>query len=1239
MRESLTLLAILLIAVLTTALVGPYFVDWNAHRAAIEARLSTLVGAKVTVSGPIDAVLLPRPIFKLQGVRVGGTTGRDGALAVDRLDMELALTALLRGQINFVDADLTRPRLTLVEGADRTLVLPGLVTADPDRVSLDRIAIHDGGVTLAGGNGTADLALTGIEGEAGAESLAGPFHFAGHLDAPRGTLGLRLSTGAYADGRLRLKAALDATPGSPRTDIEGTIATGPAADRASALSFDGTVSAGGTIPLDGTKAVIPWQVTARVKADAAQVEASGIELRAGTDGRAVVADGAGRWAPGTDGGVAHLSLRAPSLDVTKLAAPRGPAAPQAPPSSAADVVAAAQRFATDADAFGTLPVPVALAVSADTVTIGSETLTGLDAAVTLASGQPAVGRVAIGAGDGTKVSLEGSFEPGPAAVFKGRAEASTRDLGRFADALAADLPDAASALKTTLPVKAVSFAGGLDLSAVGFAAQDATLELDRSRFAGTLTLTRAVGNDRARFFADLASDALDLDALPDWRDAAASASDLDLSISLAARAVQLARTDLGTVEAGRITLQLSKTGSAVSLDRLILSDLGGATADLSGSSDGHTAHLAGRFDARRLHDLAALLGRLAPNPLTAGLAARADVLSPALLKVSADASVADDGTLTPTDLALDGTAAGTVVALHLKPVAPATPQPGDPLAPFRPDRAPVILGLSLDAPEAGALLRQIGLSTPPATAIGRGHLDAGLRVNGTGGLDGSVSATFGPTVLTVRGRGTMDGEATGHAALHGPNVAPLLRALTLAVPETGAVWPLEAEADMVLRGGRIATRGLAGQVIGTRFSGDLAYALPTDDPVAGAALTGSLDVDRLPLPVLAGLALGPLPAPKPGAVWPDTPFAPPSANLPRTEVAVAARSFPLTDAEAAHGARLTLRLAPGVVTVADLAAHLGDGQVGGTLTLRRDGPSASLSGRVDWSGLPLATPALGGTTAGGLELAGTGRTVASLIASLAGNGTIGIADARLPRFDPGAIARVLAASDAATGPLEPDAVADGLGHELDRSAFALGPVTAPVTVAAGVLRSESVKGGNADRAVDAQATLDLRSLALTLRATAAARALPADWSGDPPQVSVLWTGPVASPARTVDAAALVNGLAARAIVRDQARIDAFQDDVRERAFFARRLKAIEEEQAAKAAASLARPAPPRPVARPGDGLSQLLDGLKPPPAVPRPHVAPPRPGSPLDLQRPPAPAQAAAPSGSPTADPGASGQY
>ena len=66
MQTTLLGLAIALILALLAALIGPYFVHWNDHRAFFEAEASRLVGLNVRVGGDIDAKLLPFPAVTLR---------------------------------------------------------------------------------------------------------------------------------------------------------------------------------------------------------------------------------------------------------------------------------------------------------------------------------------------------------------------------------------------------------------------------------------------------------------------------------------------------------------------------------------------------------------------------------------------------------------------------------------------------------------------------------------------------------------------------------------------------------------------------------------------------------------------------------------------------------------------------------------------------------------------------------------------------------------------------------------------------------------------------------------------------------------------------------------------------------------------------------------------------------------------------------------------------------------------
>ena len=68
MQTTLLGIGFAIILALATALIGPFFVDWNGYRAIVESQASQAIGAPVHVSGPISLRLLPTPIHLLASV-------------------------------------------------------------------------------------------------------------------------------------------------------------------------------------------------------------------------------------------------------------------------------------------------------------------------------------------------------------------------------------------------------------------------------------------------------------------------------------------------------------------------------------------------------------------------------------------------------------------------------------------------------------------------------------------------------------------------------------------------------------------------------------------------------------------------------------------------------------------------------------------------------------------------------------------------------------------------------------------------------------------------------------------------------------------------------------------------------------------------------------------------------------------------------------------------------------------
>ena len=1160
-RDSLTVLAILLIAVLTTALVGPYLVDWNAHRAEIEVRLSALAGAPVTIHGPIDLKLLPKPVFHLGSVAIGGKGGPYGAmpggpsLAADELDAEMSLPALLRGQIEVVDATLLAPHLDVAQGADGAIVLPRLSSGDADRVAIEHLGVRNGAVAVRLADGRR-LTLQGIDLDGEATTLRGPFKAHGDI----GGIPVRLATGALDGGRMRLRLDIDPAEGRPALDLDGTLALtdGP-------FAFEGGLAASGAIALRDTPATIPWRASAQARADAAGAALTDVEIRAGNDLRALIVDGTGTIARGAATDAVPeiaMKLHGAGLDLDGLAvAPKDSAI--APPQGSALLgllMQAAGERAEDAD----LPARLALDTDFDTVTLAGRTLLG--ATLRLGLGRQAGATVALSTTgpDGARLALDGRIAPGPA--FRGRADGAASDLPRLAAWLKPISPDLAAWLSSAVPARAVAAAGDLDASASRIAMRGATLRLDGSRFAGSLAYDRASDTARPRFVADLATDRLDLDGAPDIGRLTAPGTDLDLA--LAAPIVQLSGAAAGgatfPVAGGPLALHLTRSGDDLDLDRFSIT-LGGAAIEATASRTGAQAHAEARIEAPALAPIAAILARVAPGPVTTAIMGRAAALSPVSGTLHADATAATGGVLVPTRLTLAGMVAGTHLTATLRPDGD-----GADIA-----SRPVALMLDASSPDAAVPLRALGLGVADG-AIGPGEAHATANGSLAAGFAVAAKASLGGTALTYVGRVETE-RAHGRLTLSAPDLRPLLADVGI-VPaaKDGDARPADADGDLDWSGARVAFGGIVAHVDGGAATGDLAFG-PAPSGTAGSRLSGHVAFDRLPASALVALGFGAPtavadPVPRPADAWSSAAYGPAPA-LPQGEVKLAIGRLPLIEGLEARDASLTLRVTRTGLALADGSARLAGGSIEGGVDLQRDGPSATLSGHVAWHDLGIDLGDLSGRAGGDLHLAGSGASPAVLVRSLGGTGTLGVAAATLARLDPEAPARTVAAfttEDPLADPnpkgLDPAAIAKRLSNELDRSPLKLGRQSLPVVVAGGVLSVAGLKPAAGGSSVT-DGSLDLGALAVSLETrfdpAQAAGAAEQGASAGQSEVVVTETGPVAGPFdRRIDAAGLVGRLQAAAVARAQERIDVIEQDIRERAYFNRQLKAIQADQAA-----------------------------------------------------------------------------
>ena len=1145
-RQFLTFIAVVLILALTAALVAPLFIDWSRHRGQIEAELSAVVGAPVVVAGPIDIRLLPTPYLLLKDVSIAAGPGGPTALVCKSLELEVALASLASGGVRFTLARVDRPALTLVRQADGAVDLPRwrLQVAE-GRIVLDRLVVEGGRLTLTGGDQKPlDVA---VDLDASAASLAGPFRGSGRIEAPGlGAAAITFASGAAADGALPLK--LEAKrDGGANLIFDGAMTMGPGSGGGGVLAYAGAATANGAVETSDSGPPTPWRASATLNGDLDAASAQNLVLRFGPDERALETRGSARLYGGKSPRL-WVDFGSKQLDFDALL--RGKDEDAAPPARALALLA---RLVAPLQRGEGAPLAIDAAFTAQTAIVGAQTISDVDFRATASAGAPLSGTLALNLPGDASVRLSGGLEFGAAPVFKGALQARLGDIAQLRAWATRGEPEWASrldALSQALPYRAASASGEVEISAVAFSARDLELTLDRSTLAGAVAYTAPVANERARLFADLKSDALDIDALPDLNASAGQIGDADLSLVLEATKLRVGRPGDAGFEGGSLALKLNKIGDEFSLEKLSLSGLGGASVEASAALGPKGRSLRVTLDAEKLDDVAALVGRVMPGVPSRWFAARAAALSPA--KATLEAWSADPNAAELDSIKAQGAAGGAQFNIAAK-------RSGD----------SADVNFSLDAGDGSALMRQLGVAAP-ASGGGKAHLEGSAKGRWDLGFDTLASGTLSGADFTWRGRlrPTADaGEASlfGSATLKAGDISGLLA--TLGVAKSGGVAaPVDLSADLALRGDQLALPRLSGNVAGSKVDGKLTWRLVAADavdpdvalaqsiagetPDSKAAIGGDLSLDRANLATVLGLMLG---APQLRAV--DATFAPASLDPPPLDLNLRIGALDFGAGQTARGASARLRMDRGRLDLDDVAMDAGGAHATGRLTLRRDSTLAAVTGEASVEPVAVDQPALHGRIGGELTFAGSGDSLGALIGGLAGEGRIELRGASAPHLDPAALTRVVARAQSGDIGIDETNVGYNLGLEFDRAALPLPDGASPATLSAGVIRIGPLSIGRAAGSATMSAAFDLRAQRLALDVAFAEARGGKFWVGAPPAVEVSLSGALSAPARRIDASPLAAGLAAQAIGRDTDRISALEADIRERAWFNRRLKA------------------------------------------------------------------------------------
>ena len=1136
MQTTLLGFAIAIILALVAALVGPIFIDWGRYRGEFEARASRLTGLDFRVTGAIDARLLPTPTLMLQGVEFG-RPNEGSKVRARALRIEFALGALVRGAWRIADARLEGPELTA--GLDPSGHLSWPVPKlgfDLEGVAIERLNIEDGRAVLVDAASDSRLMLENVEFRGDLRSLAGPVKGDGSFDIAGQRYPYRLSTGRIADdGGIKVRFAVEPTdlPLTVETDLAISVERGTP-------RFEGSIQvvrAVGRAPVGAPSLIIDsWRVASRVKGDATAAVLDQIELQYGPDDRAIKLKGNANLTFGPRPEV-NGTLSSPQIDLDRVLG--------LPEATRRRPLVAIKTLAESFISASRLPIPTTLSLNVENVTLGGAMLARVGADLKVDADGVDIRRLELRAPGVTQVRVSGRLRN---AATGGRFEGTTRIEANDPRGLIAWLTD-----RTEQQAAAVGpwrLGADVTLGSDSIAIERLKLELDRLNVDGRMAYAWASDERPARLDAAITAPEIDLDRINALGKALLGDATFDwprdVTLSL-----KVGRAIVAGLEAKQTDVNMRIGANGIEIDKLAIADFAGASLAVKARIDTKAqphGTMTLDFDARTLDGLLVLLEKSAPQAADQ-LRRSAGRLTPLTMRASlaVDPGAAGSTAATAT-FKIDGRAGVSRLALQGDV---GTASDGGKLDIAALGAAQMNVSGRVDADEGAALMDLIGLDRFIAVDKQPGRLT--LTAKGQLGGDLVVDSQLAVGALGISANGSMrvSGGAGPSAGLNLKIVNANIRSpRTLPADRPAELLPTSVSASVDLTDETLFTE-VAGTVAGTKVAGRVV--LRNQQPMT---LDGDIELGTLDLPAAIAVAIG-IPTQSGGAnvstgagaigkalgLWPAEPF---ERGLLRLggQLSVKAAQVPLTAKLVARDVRGVLRIGESQLALQVIDGSIGGGRVGGELVFLRHGDGLIARSRIRLTDANAAEMFPGdglisGRFAFDLSAEGTGMSAGALIGSLEGGGRFTLENGRLARLDPAAFEAVMRAVDRGL-PVNAISVRERLESALASGTLLIARAEGPIVINAGQARLSNtvVRAQGADLTVGgsvdlAEGTLEARLLLFG-----------PGGAGSPintrPEITIALKGPINAPKRTIDAAALANWLALRAVEQQSKKLDVLE---------------------------------------------------------------------------------------------------
>jgi large subunit ribosomal protein L24 len=1113
LQTTLLGLAIAIILALLAALVGPLLIDWGGHRSLFEAEASRLIGVDVRVTGQIDARLLPSPQLMLHEIEVG--SGSDKIRATS-LGIEFALGSLMRGVWRASELHLVGPRVTLSLDSAGHVQAPNIAVAfDPDGLMIDRLSIENGHVTLIDAASGASVTLERLWFNGDARSLIGPFKGEGAVTIGGELYPYRITAGRYGDdGTLKLRVNVDPLNHPLSIEADGTLTlTGGAPKFEGSLSLARPVGIASRRAVQVTQALSqPWRVSGKLTASAQSVLLEQGEFQYGSEEQGLKLNGVADFKfgknPRFDG---VLSGRQIDLDRALAASDGNRLLPTAAIRELAEWGGGAFRPT----------IPIQIGVGIDQITLGGNTVQNLRGDISADAQGWNFDRFEFRAPGFTQVRLSGHLAVGATgAAFTGPAEIETSDP----KALAAWLEGRGETVQSEL--RPLSLRGEVTLASEKVAVERFKAEFDRKPIAGRLVYVFAAANKSAKLDAELNASELDIDAALGFGNVLLAGSEIERPHDMTI-AVDIGRATMAGLAARNVSARLKVDGDGLQIDRLAVADLGGAAFSASGriitAAPSPQGSMRIDLDAPDMTPVMAVLARFAPETAQA-LARSAPMMAPAKLHAqltidgaasATQAKLGIDGSLGKVRLVLNGQADADSIAFSVGALR---------------------LDAKFEADDGKALVAMLGLDRLVVANAGPGALTVktsgpargDLRIDGwltAGGLEANVSGVA---------RLLADAPSAAlRATIVKADMAPLRG------PSGGrAALPVALTTRVTLAGNDMSLADINATIAGSVVRGKLEVGLARP-----YRLRGEIETDQVDGASLVGAAIG-MPAPsgnnsKTSFIWSSEPFADGAFGDFTGQIALKARRFELLPQVTAREFRAALRFAKDEFTFDDMTGDVAGGRLTGQASFRTVNNGLQARAKVSVTGADAASllsasarPPITGSLGFAAEIAGAGLSPVALIGSLQGAGQISLTDAQFAGLDPRAFDAVTRAVDQGL-PIDAGRISNVVSKALESGQLSIKRAEGTIAISAGRMQLSNVTADAKDAVLSLYGNLDLTDGSLDTHLVLSGLSQAA---GARPDIFMALKGPVATPSRSMDIAALSGWLTLRAIENQAKRL-------------------------------------------------------------------------------------------------------